>query len=82
MLSVARAEDEMRAKEEELEAAKEQSKKDAEARKKMEEELTEAMSQKEKLYASLQAETDRLIATEDKLLSIQAIKVCLLFCFR
>ena len=42
--------------------------------KQMENSLTEAIADKEKLFADLQAETDRLIATEDKLLQTQTLK--------
>uniref|UniRef100_A0A7M5X456 Myosin heavy chain n=1 Tax=Clytia hemisphaerica TaxID=252671 RepID=A0A7M5X456_9CNID len=74
LLSIARAEDDMKEKEEQLEKAKEQAKADEEKRKQMENELTDAIASKEKLFADLQAETDRLIATEDKLLQTQTLK--------
>ena len=74
MLSIARAEDEMKEKEEELKRAQEQAKADEEAKKQMENQLTETIAEKEKLFAELQAETDRLIAAEDKLMQTQTVK--------
>ena len=77
LLSIARAEDEMKEKEEELKKAQEQAKNDAQNRQKMEEQLTDTMAEKERLFADLQAETDRLINCEDKLMQTQALKVSL-----
>jgi len=74
LLSIARAEDEMKEKEEELKRAQEQAKADEDKRKQMESQLTDAISEKEKLFAELQAETDRLISAEDKLMHTQTLK--------
>lgn len=74
LLSIARAEDEMKEKEEELKKALEQSKEDGEKRKELEATVTEAIAEKEKLFAELQAETDRLIEAEDKLMQTQSLK--------
>lgn len=75
LLSIARAEDEMKEKEEALAKALEQAKVDEENRKQMETQLTDTIAEKEKIFSELQAETDRLIAAEDKLMQTQAIKV-------
>merc|ERR1712159_705512 len=61
LLSIARAEDEMKEKEEELKKAMENAAANEEKRKELEAALTEAVTQKEKLFADLQSETDRLI---------------------
>lgn len=74
LLSIARAEDDMKEKEEELKKAQEQAKADEEKRKHMEGQLTDTIAEKEKLFGELQAETDRLIAAEDKLMQTQALK--------
>ena len=74
LLSIARAEDDMKEKEEELKRAQEQAKADEEKRKQMEGQLTDIVAEKEKLFNELQAETDRLIAAEDKLMQTQALK--------
>lgn len=64
----------MKEKEEELKKAQEQAKADEEKRKQMEGQLTDVIAEKEKLFAELQSETDRLIAAEDKLMQTQALK--------
>jgi myosin heavy subunit len=74
LLSIARAEDDMKEKEEAMLKAQEDAKFQEEARKKMEIQLTDAVTEKEKLYSELQAETDRLIAAEDKLMQTQSLK--------
>ena len=75
LLSIARAEDDMKEKEEELKKAQEQAKADAANRQKMEDSLTDALSAKEKLFSDLQAETDRLITCEEQLMQTQTQKV-------
>merc|ERR1711916_67139 len=47
---------------------------DEEKRKEMETTLTDTIAEKEKLFAELQAETDRLIAAEEKLMQTQTLK--------
>merc|ERR1712002_745925 len=74
LLSIARAEDEMREKEEELKKAMENAEANEAKRKELESTLTDVMSEKEKLFADLQAETDRLIDAEDKLMQTQSLK--------
>lgn len=64
----------MKEKEEELKKAQEQAKADEEKRRQMEGQLTDVIAEKEKLFAELQSETDRLIAAEDKLMQTQALK--------
>merc|ERR1712168_1438201 len=61
MLSIVRAEDEMREKEEELKRA-------------MEENVTNIMAEKEKLFNELRQESDRLVETEEKLTAMQTEK--------
>lgn len=75
LLSIARAEDEMKEKEEELKKVKEQSEESEKKRKELEDTLTDVMTDKEKLFADLQSETDRLIDAEDRLMQTQTIKV-------
>merc|ERR1712159_840085 len=74
LLSIARAEEEMKEKEEELKKALEEAAANEAKRKELESSLNEVMSQKEKLVADLQVETDRSIAAEDKLMQIQSTK--------
>merc|ERR1712168_1515676 len=61
LLSIARAEEEMKEKEEELKKAMENAEENEKKRKELEENLTNTVAEKEKLFAELQAETDRLI---------------------
>jgi len=74
LLSIARAEDDMKEKEEELKKAMENAAANEARRNELETQLTDIMSQKDKLFADLQAETDRLIDAEDKLMHVQADK--------
>merc|ERR1712080_210033 len=74
LLSIARAEDEMKEKEEELKKAMENAVANEAKRKELEEQLTDTISQKEKLFADLQSETDRLIDAEEKLMQTQNLK--------
>merc|ERR1712142_1148529 len=74
LLSIARAEDEMKEKEEELKKAMEDAAANLADRKKMESDLTDAMAEKEKLFSELQAESDRLCAAEEKLMQTQTLK--------
>jgi myosin heavy subunit len=74
MLSIARAEDEMKEKEEELKKAMEEAEENAKKRKEFEENLANVTVEKEKLFAELRAESDRLVETEEKLMAMQAEK--------
>merc|ERR1712196_202992 len=74
LLTIARAEEEMKEKEEELKKALEEAAANEAKRKELECSLTDVMAQKEKLFADLQAETDRLIDAEDKLMQTQNCK--------
>merc|ERR1712142_1009163 len=74
MLSVARAEDEMQAKEEELKKAMEEAEANETKRKQLEEQLTEVMTEKDRLFSELQTETERLIEAENQLLQLNADK--------
>merc|ERR1712226_701498 len=74
LLSIARAEEEMKEKEEELKKAMENAEANEKKRKELEGQLTDVMAEKEKLFADLQAETDRLISAEDKLMQTQTLK--------
>ena len=75
LLSVARAEDEMKEKEEALAKAMEDAEANEAKRKELESSLTDVMSEKERLFTDLQAETERLIECEDKLLQTNSAKV-------
>merc|ERR1712002_24163 len=72
LLSIARAEEEMKEKEEELKKAMENAEANEKKRQELESTLTDVMSEKEKLFADLQAETERLIEAEDKLLQTES----------
>merc|ERR1712168_1727657 len=74
LLSIARAEEEMKEKEEELKKAMENAEANEEKRKNMEAQLTETIAEKEKLFAELQAETERLIEAEDQLMHTKTQK--------
>merc|ERR1719447_1327456 len=74
LLSIARAEEEMKEKEEELKKAMENAAANEEKRKELEANLTDALAEKEKLFGELQSETDRLITAEEKLMQTQNIK--------
>jgi len=74
MLSVARAEDEMQEKEEELKKAMENAEANEAKRKELEEQLTEAMTEKDRLFSELQTETERLIEAEDTLCQLNVDK--------
>ena len=76
LLSIARAEDEMREKEEELKKAMENAEANEKRKKELESQMTEVMAEKEKLFNELRTETERLIDTEDKLLSTTSERVC------
>merc|ERR1711890_85531 len=67
LLSIARAEDEMKEKEEELKKAMENAVANEAKRKDLEAAVTDLMTEKEKLFSDLQAETDRLIEALEKL---------------
>jgi len=79
MLSIVRAEDEMKEKEEELQKAVEEAAQNLEKRKELEENLTNVMGEKEKLFNELQQESNRLVETEEKLNVIQTEKEALEF---
>jgi myosin heavy subunit len=68
MLSVARAEDEMAEKEEALKAAMENAEANAKKLTDIEEQLTNVMAEKEKLFRELNGESDRLTETEEALM--------------
>merc|ERR1712002_170692 len=72
LLSIARAEDEMKEKEEELKKAMENAVANEAKRKELESTLTDVMTEKDKLFADLQQETERLIEAEDKLLQTES----------
>merc|ERR1712042_350139 len=74
LLSIARAEDEMQAKEEELKKAMEDAAANLARKNELEEQVTNIMAEKDKLFSDLRAETDRLIETEEQLLQTQAAK--------
>ena len=75
LLSIARAEEEMKEKEEELKKAMENAEANEVKRKELEASLTEAMTEKEKMMAELQTQTDCLISAEEKLMQTQTLKV-------
>merc|ERR1712183_285982 len=79
MLSIVRAEDEMKEKEAELQKAVEEAQQNLEKRKELEENLTNVMGEKEKLFSELQQESNRLVETEEKLNVIQTEKEALEF---
>jgi len=74
LLSIARAEDEMKEKEEELKKAMENAVANETRRKELETQLTDVMTEKDRLFADLQSETERLIEAEDKLLHTETEK--------
>jgi len=74
LLSIARAEDEMKEKEEELKKAVEDAQANEAKRKELEATLTDTITEKEKLYAELQGESERLATCEEKLMSTQSLK--------
>jgi len=74
MLSIVRAEDEMKEKEEELAKALEEAEENQKKRKELEENMTNVMNEKEKLFKELRQESDRLVETEERLQAIQAEK--------
>merc|ERR1711962_1107054 len=74
LLSIARAEEEMKEKEEELRKAMENAEANEKKRQELEEALTAALAEKEKLFGELQSETDRLITAEEKLMQTQNLK--------
>ena len=65
----------MKEKEEELKKAQEEAQVNEQKRKDLECSLTDAVAEKEKLFADLQRETDRLIDAEEKLMHTQSLKV-------
>ena len=76
MLSVARAEDEMKEKEEELKKAMEDAEANAKRKAELEETLTNVMGEKDKLFTELQTTSEILTETEEDLAIAQAAKVC------
>merc|ERR1712002_93408 len=72
LLSIARAEDEMREKEEELKKAMENAEANEAKRKELESTLTDVMSEKDRLFSELQSETEKLIEAEDKVLQLSS----------
>merc|ERR1712039_835414 len=69
MLSVARAEEEMEEKEAALKAAMENAEANAKKLQEIEDQLTEVLREKEKLFTDLRSENSRLIETEESLTS-------------
>merc|ERR1711962_1483060 len=67
MLSVARAEEEMEEKEAALKAALENAEANAKKLQEIEDQLTEVLREKEKLFTDLRSENSRLIETEEQL---------------
>merc|ERR1712212_1311697 len=67
MLSVARAEEEMAEKEEALKAAMENAEANAKKLTDLEEQATNLITEKERLFADLQHESERLVEVEEKL---------------
>merc|ERR1711962_669955 len=67
MLSVARAEEEMEEKEAALKAAMENAEANAKKLTEIEDQLTDVLREKEKLFADLRSENSRLIETEEQL---------------
>merc|ERR1719312_695063 len=74
LLSVARAEDEMKEKEEELARAKEKAEADAKAAAEAQEKVTEMLQEKEKMMLELTQQTESLMVAEDKLMQVQTLK--------
>jgi len=74
MLSIVRAEDEMKEKEEELKKAMEEAEANQAKRKELEENMTTVMAEKDKLFNELRQESDRLVETEERLTAIQLEK--------
>jgi len=70
MLSVARAEDEMLLKEEELKKAMENAEANEARKKELEEQLTNALTEKDRLFTELSSETEKLIEAEDQLVQV------------
>jgi len=79
MLSVARAEEEMAEKEEALKLAMENAEANEAKRQQLEDNLTSITEAKEKLFAELQQESERLMETEEKLMAETNEKEKLLF---
>jgi len=74
LLSVARAEDEMQAKEEELKKAMENAQANEARKKELEEQMTDVLAEKDRLFTDLQSQTEQLIEAEDRLVNVQAEK--------
>jgi myosin heavy subunit len=74
LLSIARAEDDMKEKEEELIKAKEQAEADSKAKADMESQVTDMLKEKEKMFTELTQQTESLMAAEEKLMATQTLK--------
>merc|ERR1712142_1268802 len=74
MLSVARAEEEMAEKEEELKKAMEDAAANLARKKELEEQMTDVLAEKDRLFTALQSQTEQLIEAEDRLVNVQAEK--------
>merc|ERR1712212_1138897 len=70
MLSVARAEEEMEEKEAALKAAMENAEANAKKLTEIEDQLTDVLREKEKLFNDLRSENNRLIETEEQLTAV------------
>ena len=74
MLSIVRAEDEMKAKEEELKKAQEKAEADAKAAADAAAKLTETIVEKEKLMNEISMQGESLAIAEEKVMSLQTAK--------
>lgn len=74
LLGIARAEEDMKEKEEELRLAKEQAEQDAKSKAEMELKVTEVIQEKERLFKDLNQQTDSLVKAEEQLMSVQVMR--------
>nr|ALR88564.1 myosin heavy chain striated muscle-like 115 [Saccoglossus kowalevskii] len=75
LLNVARAEDDMKVKEEELKKAVEKAEKEEKERKLLETANTALLTEKNKLFTELQAEQDNVADLEDRVAKLEALKI-------
>merc|ERR1712168_1575402 len=74
LLSVARAEDEMQAKEEELKKAMENAQANEARKEELEEQMTDVLAERDRLFTDSQSQTEQLIEAEDSLVKVHAGK--------
>jgi len=74
LLSIARAEDDMKEKEEALKKAQEQAEADAKAKADMEGQVTDMIAEKERMFSELTQTSESLMAAEEKLMTTQTLK--------